>query len=74
MTQEAKFRLETFSEVQFEALDFTIEEGIRRGQIARAEAFADAGKYIAVVIQRMFEKQNAALDLLRRNKRAHAVR
>jgi hypothetical protein len=74
MTQVTKTRPETFSEEQFTVLDYTIEEGMRRGRAARAEAFLDAGKYIAAVVHRIFEKQNSALDMLRRNKGAHAVR
>jgi hypothetical protein len=53
---------------QFEAPDITIEEGLRRGRVARAEAFADAGKHIASVVNRMFERQNAAIRMLQRNK------
>lgn len=74
MTHATENTQETFSQEMFEAMDISIEEGIRRGHAARAEAFADAGRYIAAVIERMFEKQNTALDLLRRNKKAHAVR
>ena len=74
MTQVTKTRPETFSEEQYEVLNMTIEEGMRRGEIARAEAFADAGRYIAGVVRRIFEKQNSALDMLRRNKGAAPVR
>jgi hypothetical protein len=74
MEQNTKTRPETFSEEQFEIADVTIEEGLRRGRAARAEAFADAGKFIAAVVHRIFERQNVTLDLLRRNKGAHAVR
>lgn len=74
MEQNTKTRPGTFSEEQFEIADFTIEEGLRRGRAARAEAFADAGKSIAAVVHRIFDRQNVTLDLLRRNKSAHAVR
>jgi hypothetical protein len=74
MEQRNKTRPETFSEEQYEIADITIEEGMRRGRVALAEAFAAAGKSIAAVVRRMFERQNFTVDMVRRNKGAHAVR